>query len=170
MSKAPTWLYRIRHRKKRGFLAAFAEAGTVLGASEAAGVDRQSHYNWLKDDIDYVEAFAIAKELSIDKLEKTARKRAIDGVEEIVYQGGKEVGKQIKYSDTLLMFLLNGEKPQKYKQRHEMSGPNNGPIVTVGIDLSLVSTEDIAKELQNLELLAASITGKTIPAPEGTKD
>jgi len=164
MGKGPTWLDKIRHRKKRAFLAAFAEAGTVLGASEASGVDRQSHYNWLRDDVLYVEVFAAAKELSIDKLEKTARKRAIDGVEEPVYQGGKEVGKQIKYSDTLLMFLLNGEKPQKYKQRHEMSGPGGGPMQTVvhtGIDLATVSDTELEKELKKLELLTGTTNGET---------
>ena len=35
-----------------------------------------------------------------------------------------------KYSDVLLMFLLNGRRPNKYKQRHEHehTGKGGGPI------------------------------------------
>jgi hypothetical protein len=33
-----------------------------------------------------------------------------------VFQGGKQVGTVRKYSDTLLMFLLKGIRPQKWRE------------------------------------------------------
>lgn len=111
---------KIAHRKKRAFLAAYAECGTITHAAEAAGIDRRSHYNWLNDDPEYAEAFEQAKQMSIEALEKEARRRAIEGVQEPVYQGGKLVGHKRRYSDTLLMFLLNGLAPEKYKERKEV--------------------------------------------------
>ena len=64
-----------------------------------------------------------------DVLEDEAVRRAKEGVEEPVYQGGKLVGHVQKYSDTLLIFLLKGAKPQKYgdKVRHT-NGDGDGPI------------------------------------------
>ena len=162
--KAEKFFANIPHRKKRAFLIAYAICGTVLGAAESAHVDRASHRNWLKDDIEYVEAFAQAKEMSIEILEKEARRRAHDGIIENVYQGGQKVGENVKYSDTLLMFLLNGERPAKYKQRFEHTGPGGGPmqnIVHTGIDLSTVSDEELDKELERLDRLTKGIDAAT---------
>ncbi len=62
--------------------------------------------------------------MGADLLEDEAVRRAKDGVEEPVYQGGKLVGHVQKYSDTLLIFLLKGAKPEKFRERsqHEFSG------------------------------------------------
>jgi hypothetical protein len=49
---------------------------------------------------------------------KTKRSAArCTGTLKPVYQGGKKVGAVREYSDTLLMFLLNGGRPEKYKHR-----------------------------------------------------
>ena len=44
-----------------------------------------------------------------------ARRRAVEGVERIVYHKGVECGRVREYSDTLLMFLLRSHRPQKYR-------------------------------------------------------
>ena len=114
----------VTHIKKRAFLAAFSEVGTVTRAAEIAGVCRKSHTNWLKADPDYVEAFALAEQQACDRLEQEARRRAVEGVDKPVYQQGKKCGVVREYSDTLLIFLMKGAMPDKYKDRvsQEISG------------------------------------------------
>jgi hypothetical protein len=63
-----------------------------------------------------------------DQLEQEARRRAHDGVRKPVYQGGKRVGYIQEYSDTLLIFLLKGLRPEKYRERFEHSGAGGGPL------------------------------------------
>jgi len=103
--------------KRKAFLAAFAEVGTITRAAEIAKVTRQAHYLWMKDP-EYAEAFAQAEQQACDRLEQEARRRAVEGVEEPVFHRGKQCGVVRKYSDTLLIFLLKGAMPEKYKDRH----------------------------------------------------
>jgi len=44
-------------RKKGAFLAAYGKLGNVALAAEIAKVDRRTHYDWLKNDPAYAEAF-----------------------------------------------------------------------------------------------------------------
>jgi len=123
--------------KQAAFLAAFAELGNVTGAAEAAGVHRQRHWEWLKDP-GYADRFADAQEQAVERLETEARRRAIVGVEEPVYQGGKLVGGVRKYSDTLLIFLLKGARPERYRERFDV----RQQVVTVdAIDAEIARLE-----------------------------
>ncbi len=159
------------NKRQKAFLAAYAQCGNITGAAEAANLNRSSHYDWMRDNVTYCMAFAQAEEEAADRLEHEARRRAIEGIEEPVYQGGKLVGTVKKYSDTLLMFLAKGARPQKFKDRHEHTGANNGPIKTeLGINLSLLSDADIAKELQKLEELNEGGDGEETIAIEGAED
>jgi hypothetical protein len=150
-AKGPQWLAAIRHPKKRAFLVAYAETGSIPQACEACKIHRSSEWLW-RSDAAFVEAKAVAWQLAAEKLEAEAFRRAHDGVEEPVYQGGAEVGRVRKYSDTLLIFLLKGAKPNTYRDqwKGEISGPDGGPIRTA-VDLTKL-TED---ELATLERLAA---------------
>lgn len=105
----------MKQDRKPTFLAAFADAGTVTTACQIAGVSRQTHYNWLAEDPDYAEAFAEAREQLVESLESEAVRRAREGVAEPVFQGGQQVGTVRKYSDTLLIFLLKANRPDKYR-------------------------------------------------------
>lgn len=128
--------------KKAAFLAAFAECGTVRHAAEAVGVDRSTAFRWLQNDPEFKAAFDDAEQQAADALEREARRRAIEGVNEpVIWQGqmtmveDPETGEERpltvkKYSDTLLIFLLKGAKPEKYRERAEVSGPGGGPIQT----------------------------------------
>lgn len=103
--------------KQAAFLAAYAQVGNISEAAKLAKCHRSQHYVWLSD-AEYKSAFRSARREAIDRLEGEARRRAVDGVEEPVYQGGKQVGTVTRYSDTLLIFLLKGAKPRKYRDRH----------------------------------------------------
>ena len=111
------------HLKKRAFLAAFRETGNVRLACETAGVGRSSHYRWLGEDPDYRGAFELAEEDAADILEAEARRRAVEGVEKPVgWHKGEPGGYVREYSDVLLIFLLKGLRPERYRERYEVKG------------------------------------------------
>lgn len=116
--------------KKKKFLELFRQTGNVTTAAEAIGLNRATPYKWREKDPEFAAAWDMAVEEAADRLEQEAWRRAVEGVEEPVYQGGKLVGKVRKYSDTLLIFLLKGNRPEKYADRvkQEISGPAGGPI------------------------------------------
>lgn len=109
-------MQQIKNRKN-SFLAAFSECGNITKAAEIAGLDRSRHYDWLKNDPEYAERFKDAEEQATERLESEARRRAVQGVEKPVFYQGQVCGTVTEYSDTLLMFLLKGIRPEKYKDR-----------------------------------------------------
>src|SRR5580765_2108826 len=113
---------------KKAFLEAFRKNGNVSESASSIGIDRKLHYRWLDKDQKYFKAFTDAEAEAVDVLEKEARRRGQEGVEEPVFYLGKEVGKVRKYSDTLLIFLLKGARPEKYRERYEVAGPGGGPV------------------------------------------
>ena len=119
------------HPKKRAFLLSYAELGTVTHAAQAAQIRRLTHNDWLSKDPVYAADFDVAKAAAGDRLEREAVRRAVEGVEESVWHHGIKVATVWKYSDTLLIFLLKGAKPEKYRERYEHSGPGGGPIQVV---------------------------------------
>ncbi len=100
---------------RAAFLAAYGELGNIKQAAKKAGISRDTHYAWLKDDPDYAKTFELAREEAVETLEAEARRRAVEGVNRPVYQGGEQVGTVRDYSDTLLIFLLKGAAPSKYR-------------------------------------------------------
>jgi hypothetical protein len=140
MGGKPSSFGKIRHPKKRAFLAAMANTANVLRAAEIAGIDRDNHYLWLKKDPAYAAAFEIAWQRGTDALEAEAVRRAYEGVTKPIFRAGKraidvvqnpdgslkrdELGKPIgipaavrEYSDTLLIFLLKGRNPAVFGDR-----------------------------------------------------
>ncbi len=130
----------IRHAKKRAFLKAYALCGRVGAASESAKIDRHNHSLWLANDEEYAAAFQVADSEATQSLEDEAIRRAVDGRRVYKFNNGNPVmwtppgAKKPEHyyedvrSDVLIMFELNGRKPDKYRQRHEYSGPGGGPI------------------------------------------
>ena len=144
---------KITHPKKRALIAAYSECANVTRAAQLAGVTRGQHYDWKRNDEAYRLAFAEAMLIAGDALEDEAVRRAQLGVVEAVYQGGKEVGKRRRFSDMLMLHLLKGFKPEKYNtDRHEVSGPAQGPI-RHALDLSGLSED----ELNALERIASKL-------------
>jgi hypothetical protein len=97
-------------------------------------------------DPDYQAEFEEAHKEACDRLEQEARRRAVEGVDEPVFYKGEHCGVVRKYSDTLLIFLLNGAMPHKYKSRFsgKVSGPS-GPPVQVRARLEKLSMEDLLR-------------------------
>lgn len=101
---------RIAQPKKDLFLDAFRKCGSITQAAAAAGIGRHTHYDWLGVDAAYERAFRAAEDEAIEGLEDEARRRAFAG------------------SDVLLIFLMKGAKPEKYRDRYEVTGKNGGPL------------------------------------------
>ena len=126
----------IDHAKKRAFLTAFCETGTVLDAAECAGVGRSSHYRWLQEDEAYKAALDAAEEIAAEILERIAWQRATSGIKEEVWYQGEKTGERKARSDLLLMFLLKGRKPDRYRDnwKGELTGAGGGEIqVSFGV-------------------------------------
>lgn len=110
-----------RRLKKAEFLARYAELGTIQAAADVTEINRATHYTWLADDPDYAQAFDAAGEIAVERLEQEARRRAVDGVDEPVFYKGDQVASVRKYSDTLLIFLLKAARPERYRERFDVT-------------------------------------------------
>ncbi|MHB8928933.1 MAG: terminase [Bacillota bacterium] len=116
--------------KKEAFLLALSKCGIVSHACTMTRIPRQRVYKWRARSPKFAQAWDDAIQVSNEALEVEARRRAMEGVRKPVYQGGRRVGFVQDYSDTLLIFLMKGNMPDKYKDRvqQEHSGPGGGPI------------------------------------------
>jgi len=110
--------------RQRAVLSAVAIVGTICRACDAAGVSYSAHRDWIVNNELYAEAFEEAMDMAGDALEAEARRRAVAGTTEPIIHNGQLIcdddGEPIlrhKYSDTLLIFLLKGAKPEKYRAR-----------------------------------------------------
>ncbi len=121
---------------EKAFITALSLQGVVSYACQSAKVSRATVYEHRASHEDFAAAWDEALEVAADALELEARRRAHDGVAEPVFgRVGKdedgEIGTIQKYSDTLLMFLLKGARPQKYRERHEISTPDGQPLFKI---------------------------------------
>lgn len=130
----PPWLQEHAGSHTRemqdAFIIAFAEWGIIRAACEAAGVNRDTVANWRKNDPDFAQRMATAKESAVELLEMEAERRARIGWEEPVYQQGQQIGTVRKFSDAMLALRLKAEKPTAYRDnlRLEASGPDGNPL------------------------------------------
>ena len=108
--------------KQAAFLAALAEVGNITVAARAAQIDRRLHYDWMAIDPGYPGRYRDAVHQAGEALEAEARRRAVDGVPEPIFYKGEPIGAVRKYSDTLLIFMMKGAMPHKYRDRVEHSG------------------------------------------------
>jgi hypothetical protein len=123
-----------------------AANGVVGIACTDAKVSADTAYRRRRGDPEFAQRWRVALNQAADILELEARRRAAEGVNEpVIHQGelcgtwvdedGQQCNKQTegakfipltvkKYSDTLLIFLLKGARPKKYRDqmRLEHSG------------------------------------------------
>lgn len=154
------------------FLDALRDTGNVRLSCDAAGKSRSWVYEVRGQDAAFAEEWDAALEDACDTLETVARKRATEGVvtSEEYDAAGELVKKVTKYSDTLLIFLLKGARPDKYRERIDArhSGPDGGPIQFAQVDLSLYTDDEIA-DLERLALRAAGQAAESAGDPPGDR-
>ena len=141
----PESFLKVSDPKKRALLVALTTTPILGAACLAAEITPRTLYNWRHaGDADFDAAFKVARELGIHVAEDEAWKRATDGTVEDVYgslgqnQGTGVVGQRRVKSDTMMIFMLKGAAPEKYRERFEHSGPSGGPI-----EITQVTTEEL---------------------------
>jgi len=104
---------KLTPEKKSEFLRIVAEnGGNVTRAAKLIGVAPVTLYDHRQKNGRFAAAWDEAVKRGTDVLIQEAMRRAVNGVVEPVYQGGKLVGHVRRYSDSLLMFLVKGRRPE----------------------------------------------------------
>jgi len=119
------------------FLAELARRGIVKDACRAAGIDRKTAYRRKTDDSAFAEAWKDALDESADVMEREAFRRAVEGVDRPVFQGGEKIGVVREYSDSLLTLMLKANRPNKYRERAES--------LNLNLDVSALTDEQLER-------------------------
>jgi hypothetical protein len=110
-------------------MAWLAKGYTKSRALEEADVSPATLERWRAASPEIDAQIREAMEAGTDLIEDEARRRAVDGVDEPVFQQGECVGFKRVYSDGLMQMILGGRRPSRYgKSRVEHSGPDGAPI------------------------------------------
>jgi hypothetical protein len=113
-------------KKKSEFLEHFKNTGNVTISARAVDISRQAVYVWINNDPKFADDFENAKDEALDIMEAECRRRAEQGCLKPVFHQGQVCGEIREYSDTLMIFFLKGNRPEKYKDRVEQE--NKGAV------------------------------------------
>lgn len=134
--------------KRTAFLAVLAETGIVRRGLEAISISRSAAYKWRDEDADFAAAWDKALAIGIGALEDEAHRRAFEGTPELVLVGDGDAAKPVevnrKYSDTLAIFLLKAHRPDRYRERSEVTVRKGDP--------STMTEAEIRQEIAELQL------------------
>lgn len=122
------WTPALTRELKMVFLRAYARHGIISDGTVAAGITYRTYHRWRKDDEVFNEDCKTAESMANDLMEREARRRAIDGFERPVIYQGEVTETYTDYSDSLLTTLLKGNRPEKYKERTQLSGSVGRPM------------------------------------------
>lgn len=114
--------------KKARYLRAVGMTGTLTAGCRAAKVSPNTVYEWREMDDQFVFAENQARNEFADHLEIEAVRRAWHGTKKPVFQNGALVGYIQEFSDSLLMFTLKAVRPEKYRERFDLT-TGGQPIV-----------------------------------------
>jgi len=114
--------------KKGKFLSLLADLGNVTLAAQGAGVGRRTVYTWRTKDPDFADRWEEAAEIGAESLEDEARRRAMEG------------------SDLLLIFLLKGAMPHRYRDRPPAPADGRGPAELAADIVATVKAMQVLEE------------------------
>lgn len=131
---------RAREVWEEAFLSALRITGIVKRACFAASISRSRVYELRSAAPDFAAAWDEALEDATDTLEQEARRRAIQGVQRYKFdKHGNALKNPVtgeyyvehEYSDTLLIRLLEANRPEKFKPRSQIehTGKDGGAIL-----------------------------------------
>jgi len=114
---------KLTSKKRKQFLKVLSETCNVTEAAREIGLARCYMYEvrGRKHETKFAEAWSNAIDQGIDALEREARRRATEGVEEGVYYKGDRIDTVRKYSDVLMIFLLKAHRPKTYRDRTDVN-------------------------------------------------
>jgi hypothetical protein len=102
------------------FIEALAKTCNVARAARLAKVGRRTVYDRRAANPEFAAQWDESIKIGGEALEFEARRRAIEGVKEPRYYKGKVCGHVKRYSDLLLIVLLNAHFPEKYRSNHKL--------------------------------------------------
>lgn len=162
--------------KQRAFIEVLADTGQVEAAALHVNMSKQSCYQLRRSP--GAEAFAAAWNAAIHqaslKLVDVAFERAFNGSEEPVFdREGRRVGRRMKFSDRLIMFLMRAHMPDRYRHAHqsirhpsEPPAPASLPVAEALATLdpamppaphSLLAPEDLDCAIQVADILEGAL-------------
>lgn len=177
--------------KQRAFIEALADCGSVVTAAQQVGMSESSAYRLRRSP--GAEAFDRAWSAAIDaaskKLLDAAFERALVGSEEPVFdREGNRVGRRLRQSDRLLMFLLRAYGPDRFRDAgpDRITAPAAAPVAEALVHLhpaplpvpaALMAPDDLAVALEVADLCDGALphwyrddAGEAVPAPSGDAD
>ena len=108
--------------RQNAFIEALRQTGNITLSVQAAQVTRTQAYRWRDASDGFAARWYEALQAAGEVLEAEARRRAFGG------------------SDTLLIFLLKGIYPEKYRDRYDVRSDNK---VTVKHDADSLSDDEL---------------------------
>ena len=99
---------------KSQFIENLMETGEPALAAKACGFTLATCQKHARDDEEFARAGFEALQAYRATISAEIHRRAIDGVEEPIFQGGMEVGSKRKYSDALLLAHAKRHMPNEY--------------------------------------------------------
>ncbi len=134
---------KLTAEKKAAFLQNLALTCHVGHSCEHVGMSRHTLYKWREEDPQFYADWKKALAQGAEVLEDEAIRRGQFGHEVEVYHGGKVVGVERRYSDTLLIFMLKGAMPDKYSDRLKQD-------ITGKMQISDMADEDLNTRIARL--------------------
>lgn len=118
------------YRARKRFLEKLEVAGNVSEAARETPFSRETFYKWKHKNKNFCAKWDRAVEIAIDRMEREAYRRAVEGIPTPVIYQGQITGTYLTYSDRLMELLLKAHRPEKYKDRSstELSGPGGEPL------------------------------------------
>lgn len=116
----------LTQKKKTAFLYQYAKTGRAKTAAEHVKTSISTVYNWRKADVIFSTTMDKLKPVIAQMLIDEAVRRGMEGVDEPVFQGGKQVGLIRKYSDRLLTQLLKGFSPDQFGDKMALDLKHKG--------------------------------------------
>lgn len=172
--------------KQRAFIEALADSGSVVTAAQRVDMSESSAYRLRRSP--GAEAFDRAWSAAIDaaskKLLDAAFERALVGTDEPVFdRDGNRVGRRLRQSDRLLMFLIRAYGPDCFRDngRDRTAAPAATPVAEALAHLhpappaapaALMAPDDLAGALEVADLCDGALPhwyrdapGEAVPVP-----
>lgn len=108
-------------RRQVDFLRALRQGATIKEACAEVGLSTTSAYRAKQRMPEFSAAWDLAIAMTAPQLERAVWKRAVEGWEEPVFQGGKQVGVRWRFAEGLLKSLW--ERAQELQRKRDASGP-----------------------------------------------
>lgn len=153
--------------KQRAFIEALADCGSVATAADRVEMSESSAYRLRRSPgaEAFDRAWSAAIEAASKKLIDAAFERALVGTDEPVFdREGRRIGRRLRQSDRLLMFLLRVYGPDRFRTEAaaaRQSAPAPTPVAEALIDLqpaapdapaALMAPDDLAAALEIADL------------------